>query len=559
MTSNVENHKRFSTLLELLIEGTASPEQISELIDFAKQDRELKYILRTQLETDNMLLQALSPKENTSQFIEQIVTQSKDIQAHKDFEQKVLGALPKASSVSESNGSDKYAWIISGLSIAFCIIVSVLALNQIWIFANKPNNQTLVSTEIQDQGVAIVVNAVGLDNSDLFVIGKSVPPGKIEIKSGFLELEFYHGAQLKIAGPAEVDLVSAKQISLLQGKVMTQVPTVAKGFITKIPNHEVKDFGRSIGIQVDTQGNSQVHVFDGSIEVISENGDRQRFATGDAVNFSAKNKDDWKANLTASNQFDEFSGIDDLTHIAISEKYQQWLDMKQHMLLDKHLIAYYDFEPIKGRPRLLKNLKEPKNQSHGAIVGAKWSKGPWLGKSALEFKRAADRVRIEIDEKLNNFTLAAWVKIDSLDRTFNSLLLTDGFKPGDLHWQIGNFNPVKKFGTIVLGLSTTYSKNRNYQAAPFFTPAESGTWYHLAVTVDQENVNTYVNGKLFRSNLLTEKSDYWKIGKASIANWDSMNLGSPLRNLNGSMAELIILSRALKESEINALALNEKI
>lgn len=557
----MKTHKRFSTLLELLIEGNATPQQIEELVDLTKQERELKQILRSQLEMDNMLSQALSPTENSEKFVEQILIHSKKIQAHNEFEKKVLGALPQKTPINITKKNPTLAWVISVLSLAACLFISILYYNQTWFAQPILPSDTATSNEIQDQGVAIVVNAVGLDNPDRFVIGQSIEPGKVVIKQGFLELEFYRGAQLKVAGPAELELLSAKRVRLTQGKIMTQVPNVAMGFSVDIPNYEVIDLGASAGVQVDTQGNSQVHVFDGSLEIANPKGDKKRLYTGDVVNFHVQNTDTWQATLATSSQFVEFSEIADLTDIASNLKQQQWLDLKQKILQDEHLVAYYDFEPVANKPRLLNNLGAFEKESHGAIVGAKWGKGPWQGKSALEFKRPADRVRVDIDGKFKNFTLASWVKIDSLDRTYSSLLLTDGYKPGDLHWQIANFNPGQKFGTIVLGLATTDKIiRRNYNVFPFFSPADSGTWYHLAVTVDQdqEQVKTYVNGKLFQSNLLTQKSEYWHIGKASIANWDSMKLKKPIRNLNGSMAELIILSRALSDNEIKKIALIDK-
>ncbi|MGJ8679986.1 LamG-like jellyroll fold domain-containing protein [Paraglaciecola sp.] len=559
MTSSVEKHKRFSSLLELLIEGNASSQHIAELIELAKQDRELKYILRSQLEMDNLLLQALSPKENADKFIEQIVEQSDSIQAHNEFEKQVMGALPQATSIDTTKNNDKFAWVISGLSLVACLVISIISFNQVLFFGSQSDVDLTTNKEIQDQGVAIVVNAVGLDNPDQFVVGKSIAPGRVIIKKGFLELEFYQGAQIKIAGPSTLDLISATEVKLLEGKLMSEVPPVALGFTVDIPNYQIIDLGTSMGVQVDNKGNSQLHVFAGQLDVFNKNGDKKRFTKGDAVNFYATKTDQWQTEHVIDNRFNEFTEIGLLTNQATNKKQQRWLDIKQNILADGSLVAYYDFEPSSGKPRELKNVGAQDSEANGAIVGAKWGKGPWPGKSALVFKRPADRVRINIDGKFKNFTLAAWVKIDSLDRIFNSLLLTDGYEPGDMHWQIANFNRHKKFGTLVLGLSTTHQGARNYNAFPFFSPAESGTWYHLAVTVDQqkEQVKTYVNGRLFQSNLLTKKSEYWKIGQASIANWDSKELKSPLRNLNGSMAELIVLSRALNDNEINDLALNE--
>lgn len=560
MTSNIEEYKHFANLVELLLEGAATTQQIEELVALAKQDIELKHILRSQLEMDNLIDQALAPAEQTDDFIAQVLTHSQSSQPNNLFEKKVLNALPTEVEQSKTKNSSTVAWIISGFSLAACFILSVLSFSQYSFTQSIAGLPTFSPPEIQDKGVAIVANAVGLDNPEHFVIGASVAPGNLSISQGFLELEFYHGAQLKIAGPAELEIVSAKRVRLHKGKVMTDVPTVAIGFTIDTPNSEVVDLGTAIGVQVDANGDSQVHVFDGLVEAISKTGVKKLIEKGDAISFFSEDAQQWQSNQATASQFNEFSEIADLTHLATNQKQQQWLKVKEELLQDPNLIVYYDFEKTERKPRILKNIAAKSKKTNGAIVGAKWGKGPWTGKSALEFKRPGDRVRVDIKDKLKNFTLASWVKIDSLDRSFSSLLLTDGYKPGDIHWQLGNFHH-DQTGTIVLGLASTYPGSQNYNISPFFSPADSGTWYHLATTVDQdrEEVKVFVNGELFRSKPLKQKSEYWKIGKASIANWDNMNLDSPLRNLNGSMAELVILSRALSENEISKMALNDNI
>ncbi|MDU0353653.1 LamG-like jellyroll fold domain-containing protein [Paraglaciecola aquimarina] len=558
MISNIETHKRFSDLLGLLIEEKASPEQISELLELAKQNDEFKHILRNQLEMDNLISQALCSTNQAENFVEKVLAESANSHANTEFEKRVMEALPKDPKISTGKSSGTVAWIISGLSIAACMIISVLSFTQPSHHQTGTELSLASRAEIQDKGVAIVANAVGLDNPDHFVIGKSVAPGKLQIDDGFLELEFYHGAQLKIAGPAELEIVSAKRVKLFKGKVMTDVPTVAIGFTIDTPNSEVVDLGTAIGVQVDANGDSQVHVFEGLVEAISKAGVKKLIEKGDAVSFFSEDAKQWQDDQATASQFNEFSEIADLTYLATSQKQQDWLAVKEELLQDPALVAYYDFEKADNKPRLLKNRAANNHGTHGAIVGAKWGKGPWNGKGALEFKRPGDRVRIDITDKFKSFTLASWVKIDSLDRAYNSLLLTDGYKPGDIHWQIGNFHH-NQIGTIILGLSSTELGAKDYKVEPFFSTAESGTWYHLATTVDQdsEQVKIFVNGSLFKTAPLTKKSEYWHIGKASIANWDNMNLGSPIRNLNGSMAELVILSRALGDDEINRIALND--
>ena len=61
--------------------------------------------------------------------------------------------------------------------------------------------------------------------------------------------------------------------------------------------------------------------------------------------------------------------------------------------------------------------------------------GDTLG-TTLEFKRPGDRVRVQIPGEFDSLTFSCWVKIDSLDRWYNSLFLTDGHDQHEPHWQI---------------------------------------------------------------------------------------------------------------------------
>src|SRR6059058_2486386 len=65
-----------------------------------------------------------------------------------------------------------------------------------------------------------------------------------------------------------------------------------------------------------------------------------------------------------------------------------------------------------------------------------WVEGRWPDKHALEFRSVSDRVRLSVPGEFESLTLAAWVRVQGLDRQFNSLFMCDGFKAETLHWLI---------------------------------------------------------------------------------------------------------------------------
>lgn len=533
-------NKEYEQTLERVLNQTAQRDDYQFILACMEKDPQLAEYLMSQLATDHLLLQYKDNQQNKDDFVQNINARINEQNTDLDFENKVISQLKRKS---------KTPWYISGMSMAATILMAVLFF---WPDQQLTDYYTVQkNTEVIDKGVAVVVNIIGEQTG--FKAGDSIEPGILELAQGFMELEFYHGAQLKIAAPAKLNIISENRVRLLVGKVMTDVPEVAIGFTIDTPNSEVIDLGTAIGLEVNANGQSEVHVFDGLIEVKNQFGNVQKVKRGSALNLS-----DSKARQTQAKiaQFREFSGIADQNNHKINQQKNKWEALKEVILQDKHLLAYYDFEQVENHKRRLTNLANNSDATHGAIVGANWSKGPWPGKTALEFKRPGDRVRVDINNKFESFTLAAWVRIDSLDRAFNSLLLTDGYDSGEIHWQLGNFNN-NQSGTMVLGVKSSFNKGKNYNYQPFFTRADSGRWYHLAVTLNQNErlVKTYINGDLVKSEYLKHPSAFYQLGNASIGNWDSKNIGNPLRNLNGSMAELILFSRALSAQEISQLAL----
>ncbi|WP_145167945.1 LamG domain-containing protein [Rubripirellula lacrimiformis] len=55
----------------------------------------------------------------------------------------------------------------------------------------------------------------------------------------------------------------------------------------------------------------------------------------------------------------------------------------------------------------------------------------------MEFKSPGDRVRIHLkNDQYQGLTMAAWIRVDGLDRKYNALFMSDGYEDGEPHWQI---------------------------------------------------------------------------------------------------------------------------
>jgi hypothetical protein len=235
-------------------------------------------------------------------------------------------------------------------------------------------------------------------------------------------------------------------------------------------------------------------------------------------------------------------------------RHEQWLAHSFQLRKDPSLVAYYSFQSEEPWSRTLLDQAgdgNGKNPHNGAIVGCTWGEGRWPSKQGLEFKQVSDRVRVNIPGQFDSLTLVAWVRIDSLPNLNNSLLMSDGWEPGDVHWQI--VNP----GMLVLGVqSEPKGKGWHYDAPDVLTPDYFGRWIQLALIYNKESglVTHSLNGRPVSVQSIPMDIPL-RLDEADIGNWNmsTHRNSTPVRYFTGGMDELMIFSRALSEQELDKL------
>jgi hypothetical protein len=235
-------------------------------------------------------------------------------------------------------------------------------------------------------------------------------------------------------------------------------------------------------------------------------------------------------------------------------RHEEWRAASRQLDEDPSLLVHFDFEQTDSSDWRLHNSSSRKNAVPDAtIVGCQWTEGRWADKHALEFRSVNDRVRLSVPGEFESLTLAAWVRVQGLDRQFNSLFMSDGFEAGTMHWLI------RKDG--VLGLTAIGSGSGDVQivpSPPVLTLDQYGMWVHLAVVLDghAKRVVHYVNGVPVREKALKMNPPF-RIGAAEIGNWNASgfpdNDPSLIRNFSGAMDEFCLFSRTLNDNEIRAL------
>jgi hypothetical protein len=412
--------------------------------------------------------------------------------------------------------------------------------------------------EGNDTTVAILLRAPGAvwEETDLLTHpGAPLPPGRLRLRSGVVQIEFYSGATVVLEGPADFLLVSSTEAFCSRGKLRATVPPQAEGFTIRSPRLDVVDKGTEFGLLVDDRDRTEVHVFRGKVEWSGTDPGgppppRQELTTGHGIRVDG---------TTAARPINPdpaaFVSTHDLARRLQAEtqlRKEAWQAASELLCKDPTLELYYTFQDEQPWARTLRDHVGRPAPHHGAIIGCAWAPGRWPGKDALEFRRVSDRVRFHLPGEFRSLTMMAWVRVDALPHRFNSLMMTDGWAPGAPHWHISDA------GRIALGVQGASGKGgHNYTTYPVFQPFRFGRWAHLAVVYDGDGdrVLHFVDGEKAAEEA-TRFDTPLRILDAELGNWDlgpRLNEKRPIRYFNGRIDEFLLFSRALPEQEVHWL------
>jgi len=450
------------------------------------------------------------------------------------------------------------AWIGAAAAVACGLIAAALVMRPAARGVPEPT-ESEQHVEAHCALLAQAIDARWAPGAAALTIGAGLSAETLHLTRGVARLEFYSGASVTLEGDTAIELHSAWEARLTHGKARVHVPPAARGFTLLTLQGKLVDLGTEYGLDVSPDGAAtELHVFDGEVELHRPGAAAQSVRGGQAVLAEAARVSPLSA--AANERFPDAQRLDALGRDRDAARSADWWAGGETLRRDPRLVAFFPFRRAEGEwSRNLLNYAEPVNKDlHGGIVGAGWSEGRWRGKDALEFKRPGDRVRLSIPGELQAVSIACWARIDSLDRKYNALLLTDGYDHGEIHWQI--YEDGRLMFSIQTGeQSPGRQHNEIVYSDPFFTTARSGQWFHLAVSYDNASgeVCQYVNGEPMGRTRATDHRPARCVafGASEIGNWGLPTLGHqhPVRNLNGRIDEFALWSAALSPGEIARL------
>jgi len=444
------------------------------------------------------------------------------------------------------------AGLIAILGAAAAVYLALVSGRSLPLPAPRP-----ADAETMDDSVAILAQTSGAEWEDTGMptqTGAPLPAGRLVLKTGVVQIEFYSGATVILEGPADFRLDSASQAYCTRGRLRVTVPPQAQGFAINSPTMDLIDRGTEFGMRVDPAAPAEVHVFHGKVELHEPGSagaaNMQELTTGKGIRVA-------KPGVFEAIQADSaaFLSAEDValrSEEDTKKRQRDWLAASMARRADPGLVVYYAFTPDTPWERTLRDRAAGQPKPHdGAIVGCPFVTSRWPGKQGLEFKRVSDRVRFHVPGDFASLSLAAWVRVDALPNQFNSLMMADGWEEGGVHWHVNDH------GEIALGIQGPSKKNgTDYRTPCMFAAERLGQWTHLAVVFDRtaRQVTHYVNGKVVQQDGVRFDVPL-RLGDVEIGNW---NVGSrrdrqPIRNLRGCIDEFLLWSRPLDGAEVEEL------
>lgn len=391
-----------------------------------------------------------------------------------------------------------------------------------------------------------------LSNHEAIISGSPATPhqdfskGQLALERGIAQLSFQNGAQIILEGHCGFEIIDEMSVILTHGKMWAYCPKDAHGFQVLTPGgRKIIDLGTEFGIEVDSSGATNVHVFDGLVDIISPASEPQRVNAGSAVN--------WASAATPINRFeaqpDKFVNAETLA----SKRLQVY---RKSMASREDLLLYYNFDNQTGN-KCNNSVSDSSKQAQGLIQGAATVHGRFNGSKALQFENSGDRVEFKMPsiDSLPGYTTAAWIKVDRFESYLSTIINSNNWELGSAHFQIDSE------GAIKAGINGGLAFRSNSKAVSL------GKWHFIAVSwnLETNKAQIFNNGiPIPSSSRQTPQLSPLKpqLGLCQIGAWtetldyqDNKTLNPPRlsRGFRGRIDEIMIFDHALTGKEIDDL------
>ena len=220
-----------------------------------------QWAARAELHADlRRSLQRRGIQQQARDSFSELNSQSSGQEAIPNIQQHTL--TPEKSPVGSSGHKTTFAqrWLILTIATAAVVLFAFVTLRK----SDSPIKQTLNGRKSIAR-ITYQQNAGWSSGSRL--TGDTIAGGMVHLQVGIARLDFSNGATVTLQGPAKFEVLSADRTRLHEGVLTVHVPETAIGFEIETPTVDVVDLGTAFGLAVGVDGETDVCVFEGEVEV----------------------------------------------------------------------------------------------------------------------------------------------------------------------------------------------------------------------------------------------------------------------------------------------------
>lgn len=396
-------------------------------------------------------------------------------------------------------------------------------------------SQPTVGSVERSAGGELTVKDVAVD----LAAGDALRTGDYELNGGLVNLRFTHGVEVVVEAPARFRVESLERLILHTGRLSANVPPAGKGFTVQTPSADVIDHGTEFGVEVTAGLGSEIHVFQGEVEVKSrtEENESLRLFTDQATRV------DEVAGLPAGITVapDRFLRSFDEPFAGYAKRIQQL-----------NPVLYFRMAPSTSGLTL---TDQSGNGLHAQIISGETDR-PLFGRGRLgsAFKLRGTRARthavVQNYPKTTNSQLSvvAWVRAESRPRWAS---IAKNWGEGELgQFHFGLLDHTGELEIRVRGPKRGGSRVQDSKPFPI------DVWQHVAFVADGETLRLYRNGKEIGSTrhrpIGPPTLDSLGIGAKLIGNHPKYP-GAPADFWHGRIDELALFNHAVDGETIREL------
>ncbi len=510
----------FQFLLELLCDGVLDARQQQQLEDYVRTDSAARdrYIEYMQM---NALLRSHAQR-NGHVYVETSESAA--------WEDETLNSLSPATSAFGRAWNAAYDVIsnyaVLGMLVSGLFITTILLSLALWkvpdwrpdgLAPKVPSTEFVARITTTQQATFDASSGGNLRNRELF------DDDTIMLTTGMVVIEYDTGARVVLEAPATYHIAGVNGGDLRLGKLVARVDTPqSQGFAIDIPGGRIVDRGTEFGAQVSADGNSQVAVLSGAVELTGNSGPEQkvRLTAGEAAAVDSTSGEISVEREAAEDLLAAFRGQLKMTPTEPAAKASRG-----------GLVAYWPLnDGPAGSPVVTANdvIDDPRHPATDATVegtGETWVRDPERG---IVLQTTATGNLIAGTQGIyGDFTWSLWIK--TTDKSSHVIM---GNRSGSSPWN--RLTPI-----MTQNWANISSDDGDFGVA-------DGRWHHMAYRRSGDEVSVWIDGK-----------QYPETARQAAPQDGPLRIGGDAQygqRLGGLLSDVAVWNRALSETRIRALA-----